>query len=88
MPPTPKNSASYYSIFVLCNKCNGTHDMGVSVVLKDGPVEKRSIGHMYKDGNLPENLAKLSRMSVTCPATGRRSIQQDNHQIFLVPAQI
>jgi len=87
MPPTTKNSATQYSIFALCNKCGGTHDMEVSVILKDGPVEKQSIGHVYKDRNLPESLAKLSRMSNTCPATGRGSTQKDNHQIFLVPAK-
>jgi hypothetical protein len=87
MPPTTKNSATQYSIFALCNKCGGTHDMEVSVILKDGPVEKQSIGHVYKDRNLPENLAKLSRMSTTCPATGRGSTQKDNRQIFLVPAK-
>jgi hypothetical protein len=87
MPPTTQNSATQYSIFVLCNKCGGTHDMEVSVILKDGPVEKQSIGHVYKDRNLPESLAKLSRMSTTCPATGRGSTQKDNDQIFLVPAK-
>jgi hypothetical protein len=55
--------------------------------LKDGPVEKQSIGHVYKDRNLPESLAKLSHMSITCPATGRGSTQKDNHQIFLVRAK-
>jgi hypothetical protein len=38
--------------------------MEVSVNLKDGPFEKQSIGHVYKDRNLPESLAKLSRMSL------------------------
>ena len=61
--------------------------MAVSVNLKDGPVEKQSIGHVYKDRNLPESLAKLSSKNLTCPATGRGSIQKDNHQIFLVPAK-
>jgi len=87
MPPTTKNPATQYSILALCNKCGGTHDTEVSVSLKDGPVEKQSIEHVYKDRNLPESLAKLSRMSITCPATGRRSTQKDNHQIFLVPAK-
>jgi hypothetical protein len=64
------------------------HDMAVSVILKDGPVEKQSIGHVYKDRSLPESLAKLSRMSITCPATGRGSIQKDNDRIFLVPAKL
>ena len=73
IPLTTKNSAAQYSIFALCNKCGGTHDMEVSVILKDGPVEKQSIGDVYKERNLPESLAELSRQSVTCPATGRRS---------------
>jgi hypothetical protein len=85
--PTTNNSATQYSIFALCNKCGGTHDMTVSVILKDAPVEKQSIAHVYKDRNLPESLAKLSRMSTTCPTTGRGFIQKDNHQIFLVPAK-
>jgi hypothetical protein len=87
IPPTTKNSPAQYSIFALCNKCGGTHDMAVSVILKDGPVEKQSIGQVYKDGNLPASLTKLSSQSVTCPATGRRSTQKDNDQIFLVPAK-
>jgi hypothetical protein len=84
---TTKNSATQYSIFALCNKCGGTHDMEVSVILKDGPIEKQSIGYVYKDRNLPESLAELSRISITCPATGRRSTQKDTQQIFLVPAK-
>jgi hypothetical protein len=87
MPPTKTNSGTHYSIFAICNKCGGTHDLEVSVILKDGPVEKQSIGHVYKDRNLPESLAKFSCMSITCPATGRRSTQKDNHQIFLVPTK-
>ena len=38
---SPKNLAARYSIFVLRNKCGGTHDIAVSVILKDGPVEKQ-----------------------------------------------
>jgi hypothetical protein len=87
IPPTTQNSANNYSIFVLCNKCGGTHDMAVSVILKDGPVEKQSIAQVYKDGNLPASLTNLSSQSVTCPATGRRSTQKDNRQIFLVPGK-
>jgi hypothetical protein len=82
-----RNSATQYSIFALCNKCGGTHDMAVSVLLQDGPVERQSIGLAFKGRNLPESLAKLSHMSTTCPATGRGSIQKDNSQIFLVPAK-
>lgn len=85
--PITKNAATQYSIFALCNKCGGMHDMEVSVVLTDGPVEKQSIGHVYKDKSLPESIAKLSCMSITCPKTGRRSTQKDAHQIFLVPSK-
>jgi len=61
--------------------------MEAIVILRDGPIEKQSIGQVYKDTNLPESLAKLSNKSVTCPATGRRSTQKDNNQIFLVPTK-
>jgi hypothetical protein len=82
MQPNRDNSDSQDRVLAFCNKCGGTHDMGVSVNLKDGPVEKQSIGDVYEDGNLPAGLAKLSSMSATCPATGRGFIQKDNHQIF------
>ena len=84
--PNPNDLAVRYRIFALCHKCGGTHDMAVSVLLTDGPVEKQSIGQTYKDRNLPETLANLSSKSVTCPATGRGFTQKDNNQIFLVPA--
>jgi hypothetical protein len=87
IPPTPNNSAAQYNIFALCNKCGGTHDMAVSFFLKDGPVEKQSIGDLYDEKTLPKSLADLTSRSVSCPKTGRQSIQKDNHQIFLVPAK-
>jgi hypothetical protein len=84
MPPT---SDTKYSIFVLCNKCGGTHDMAVSVILIDGPIEKQSVADLYGGKTLPKNLAALTSRSVSCPKTGRQSIQKDNHQIFLVRAK-
>ena len=86
IPPTEKSSIQY-STLALCNKCGGTHDMAVSVVLKDGPIEKQSIGHIYNGKTLPTNLATLTSRGVSCPKTGRQSIQKDKHQIFLVPAK-
>jgi hypothetical protein len=86
IPPTQKSSVQY-STFALCNKCGGTHDMAVSVVLNDGPIEKQSIGHVYNGKTLPTNLAALTSRSISCPRTGRQSIQKDKHQIFLVPAK-
>ena len=86
IPPTQKSSVQY-STLALCNKCGGTHDMAVSVVLKDGPIEKQSIGHIYNGKTLPTNLAALTSRSISCPRTGRQSIQKDKHQIFLVPVK-
>lgn len=87
IPLTTTNSAAQHSTVALCNKCGETHDMAVSVVLKDGPIEKQSIGHAYSDKTLPTNLAALTSRSISCPNTGRQSIQKDKHQIFLVPAK-
>ena len=61
--------------------------MAVTVILKDGPIEKQSIGDFYDEKTLPKNLADLISRSVSCPKTGRQSIQKDNYQIFLVPAK-
>jgi hypothetical protein len=87
IPSPTKNPAIRYSLFALCNKCGGTHDMAVSVMLNDGPIEKQSIGHVYNGKALPKNLADLTSRGVSCPKTGRQSIQKDKHQIFLVPAK-
>jgi hypothetical protein len=61
--------------------------MVVSVILENGPIEKQSIGHVYEGKTLPKSLADLISRSVSCPKTGRQSIQKDKHQIFLVPAK-
>ena len=87
IPLTTNNSVARYSIVALCNKCGGIHDMAVTVILKDGPIEKQSIGDLYDEKTLPKNLADLTSRSISCPKTGRQSIQKDNHQIFLVPAK-
>ena len=87
IPPSTKNLAVQYSLLALCNKCGATHDMAVSVVLNNGPTEKQSIGHVYNGKTLPKSLADLTSRGVSCPKTGRQSIQKDKNQIFLVPAK-
>ena len=87
LAPTTKNSDTKYSILALCNKCGGTHDMAVSVILSDGPIEKQSIADLYHGKTLPKSLAELTSRSVSCSKTGRQSIQKDKHQIFLVPVK-
>jgi hypothetical protein len=76
-----------YSVIAFCNKCGGMHDMGVSIILSDGPGKRQSICDAYKNKNLPQTLANLPNVSVTCPATGRGFTQKDDHQIFLVPVE-
>lgn len=74
-----------YSIVVECNKCAGLHEMGISVTIEDGPVEKQSVGDLYDRESLPKSLADLINISISCPKTGRQSTQKNLHQIFLVP---
>lgn len=84
---TAKNSQTLYGVLVSCNKCGGVHELGISVLLEDGPAEKKSIAVLYDGKTLPKNLADLTNTSVTCPKTGRQSIQKNTRQIFLVPAK-
>ena len=74
-----------YGVVVCCNKCGGMHDMGISVTMPDGPAAKQSIASLYDGKPLPKVLSELSGNSVTCPKTGRQSIQKNNQNIFLVP---
>jgi hypothetical protein len=82
---TAKSSQTLYEVLVSCNKCGDVHEMGISVVVEDGPVDKQSIGALYKGKTLPKNLADLANNSVSCPKTGRQSTQKNHQQIFLVP---
>jgi hypothetical protein len=61
--------------------------MGISIAMDDGPVNRRSIGDLYDGKALPKSLTDLTSRSITCPKTGKQSIQKDNQQIFLVPTK-
>ena len=87
VPSTAKNSRAQYRVFVSCNRCGGEHEMGMSVVIEDGPSDKQSISDLYNGKTLPKSLADLTNNSVSCPQTGRQSTQKNNHQIFLVPTK-
>jgi hypothetical protein len=84
---TEKRSQAQYRVVVSCNKCGGVHEMGIFVVLDDGPINKQSIGAQYKGKTLPKSLDDLTHNSITCPKTGRQSTQKNNDQIFLVPSK-
>src|SRR5262249_22547272 len=62
------------SIFVCCNKCARIHDTGISLLMQDCPVRKQSLADLYKR-KVPKRLRKLSRTILTCPGTGKRSLQ-------------
>jgi hypothetical protein len=61
--------------------------MGISVAMQNGPAAKQSIGDLYGGKTLPKSLADLTSRSITCPKTGKQSIQKNNQQIFLVPTK-
>ncbi len=83
--PSASGAPVRYAVVVSCNKCGGTHETGISIILTDGPVVRQSIGAFYRGKSLPKNLGELANNSVTCPNTGRQSAQKNNDQIFLVP---
>jgi hypothetical protein len=76
-----------YGVAVSCNKCGGTHEIGISIFMTAGPAVRQSIGAFYRGKALPKNLAELANNSVTCPNTGRQSIQKSSDHIFLVPPE-
>ena len=76
-----------YSIYVSCNQCGGEHPMGVSIYLNGGPVEKRSIADVYQGEPLPPQVSAIQGHPCLCLKTGKRFIQQDNAEVFLVPVQ-
>jgi hypothetical protein len=87
LPSGAHNATTQYSVVVVCNKCGGAHEMGISVTIENGPVSKQSIGDFYNGKSLPKSLANLTSASVSCPKTGKQSTQKNHHQIFLVPSK-
>ena len=58
-----------YVVSVSCNKCKGTHDLGVSVTMTDGPIVKQSIASLFDGKELPKVLSDLTGNSVTYSKT-------------------
>jgi len=84
---TAKSSPTLYEVHVGCNKCGDVHNMGITVVVENGPATKQNISALYQEKSLPKNLADLANNSISCPKTGRQSTQKNNQQIFLVPTK-
>ena len=60
VPSTAKNSRAQYRVFVSCNRCGGEHEMGISVVVENGPSDKQRISDLYNGKTLPQSLADLT----------------------------
>lgn len=74
-----------YDVYVFCNQCGDVHLMAKGIFIDDGPDEKQSIGNAYAGRNLPKHIATITKNEVQCPETGRRFVQEDDQQFFLVP---
>lgn len=76
-----------YDIYVFCNECSNVHPMRIRIARDDGPVEKTSIGDLFKGKELPQDIVNMKNNMTICPNTGNAFIQEDNDQVFLVPVQ-
>lgn len=73
-----------YAVYAFCNACSDVHPMGINVTLDDGPAEKGSLHNTYAGKAMPPTAATLHDNTTFCPNTGKRFVQEDNNQIFLV----
>jgi hypothetical protein len=76
-----------YEVFMFCDDCGQVHPMSIAFELQDGPVEKASVGDVYKGRELPSQIAQLRDNRIRCPQSGRLVSQKDNNQVFLVPVK-
>lgn len=74
-----------YDIYVFCNDCSDCHNMGIQVLLNDGPTEIQSIENLYAGKKVPSHIGMFMNNYVRCLYTGRLFAQKNNKQIFLVP---
>jgi len=75
-----------YDVYALCNHCGAVHPMGISIYLDDGPTDRQSIGSIYQGKPWPPQVQALKLHETLCLKTGKRFTQEDDNQIFLVPA--
>jgi hypothetical protein len=74
-----------YDVYVFCNHCGDVHLVAKGISIINGPNEKQSIGDAYVGKHIPEHISVLIRNEIQCPETGRRFVQEDDQQFFLVP---
>ncbi len=61
--------------------------MGVIYRIDDGPVEKQSLGDIYRGQSLSPQAQAIGLHKTLCPKDGKQFTQQDPGKIFLVPTQ-
>ncbi|MFT6928158.1 MAG: hypothetical protein ACJAZP_003808 [Psychromonas sp.] len=74
-----------YSVHLFCDECSQVHPMGIQLALDDGPAEKASIGDVYNGKEIDPLIVSMQDNWITCPVTGKLTMQKDNDQVFLVP---
>ena len=75
-----------YDVYALCNQCASVHPMGIGIYLNEGPLDKQSIGDIYQQKLRPPQVQALKFHKTLCLKTGKTFTQEDDNQIFLVPA--
>ena len=73
-----------YSVYAFCDECSVPHQMGITIQLAEELSPTQSVGDIYDGRDLPEQIARMTDNTTTCPRTGRMFKQRDNHQVFLV----
>jgi hypothetical protein len=74
-----------YDVYILCDECFDFHRIGTGITLEDGPANKQSIDEAYAGKKLPSDIASLLNNDFQCPNTGKRIVEKDNSQVFLIP---
>jgi hypothetical protein len=76
-----------YKLLVHCNACGDFHHLPIACSLENGPPKIKSVQDVFDGKGFPEWLACVSESTLTCPATGRRFMPDDQRDIFLVPIE-
>ena len=75
---TKKIIVTKHDICIFCNECSDRHNMGIQVLLNDGPTEIQSIENIYAGKKVPSHIGMFMNNYVRCPYTGRLFAQKNN----------
>lgn len=74
-----------YRILVFCKGCGRTHPANATVVLDDGPTEKRTVADAYSNKPLPLELVKMLKKDILCPELAIPVMLENTNEVYLVP---